>query len=235
MFHYGRPPINNIKRDISNIEVLKKNIISYPEPISDLQIKLNDLVYQDDFEISLLRFVHIIFEKDNEINLQHLKNIIGETYLTNNLYIFLANNKKINKYISLRQRLEWCNLLNNNMNFSYKFNSKYKLSPIIYNIIKFFEIFFPVLLDRELNIQNKLDKILKIIDTNNKISCKYFVTGYFTSDKIYEENLIKIFINGNNIYDWKLYQYYENLNNDKGKLITGYSELKYSYYLDKYT
>ena len=65
MFHYGRPPINNIKRDISNIEVLKENIISYPEPISDLQIKLNNLVYQDDFEISLLRFIHIIFEKDN--------------------------------------------------------------------------------------------------------------------------------------------------------------------------
>lgn len=235
MFHYGKPPIYNIKRDISNIEILKENMISYPDPISDLQIKLNNLIYQDDFEISLLRFIHIIFEKDNEINLQHLKNIIGETYLTNKLYIFLANNNKINKYISLRQRIEWCNLLNNNINFSYRFDNKYKLSPIIHNIICFFELYFPSLLNRELTIQDKLNNILKIIDSNKKISCKYFITGYFTSDKIYEENIIKIYINDNNIYDWKLYQYYENLNNDKGKLITGYSELKYSYYLNKYT
>jgi len=79
----------------------------------------------------------------------------------------------------------------------------------------------------------KIDRLLNFLDTDKIFSFKYFLTGNVTSDKIYEDNLIKLYINGNNIYDWQLYQYYENLNNSKGKLITGYSELKYSYYLDK--
>jgi len=112
MFHYGKRPINNIKRDISNIEFLKKSIVSYPEPISDLPIQINDITYQDDFEISLLRFIHIIFKNNNKIDLNKLKNLIGESYLSNDLYIFLAKNNNINEYISTRQRLEWCNLLN---------------------------------------------------------------------------------------------------------------------------
>jgi hypothetical protein len=89
--------------------------------------------------------------------------------------------------------------------------------------------------NRELTTENKIIKIFKLFDTDNIFTFKYFITGNITSDKIYEENLIKIFINDNNIYDWQLYQYYENLNNSKGKLITGYSELKYSYYLEKFS
>ena len=241
MFNYGKRPINNIKRDIQNIEVLKKNIVSYPEPISNLSIEIDNIFYQDDFEISLLRFIHIIFGDNNKINLDKLKNLIGESYLSNKLYIFLEKNNKINDYISIRQRIEWCNLLNKKINFNYKIQNKYKLNPIIYNIFSFFEIYFPsllefpILINREITIENKLDKLFKFLDTDKIFDYKYFTTGYFTSNKIYEDNLIKIFINGNNIYDWQLYQYYENLNNSKGKLITGYSELKYSYYLNKYT
>jgi hypothetical protein len=141
----------------------------------------------------------------------------------------------------MRQRIEWCNLLNEKIYFNYKFNNKYKLTPIIYNIFIFFETYFPsfpkslFLENREKTTQHKLNHLLKILDVDKTISIKYFITGNLTSDKIYEENLIKIFINENNIYDWQLYQYYENLNNSKGKIITGFSELKYSYYLNKYT
>jgi hypothetical protein len=66
------------------------------------------------------------------------------------------------------------------------------------------------------------------------INFESYNSGYYTSDKIYEETIIKLYLDGNNLYDWKIYQYYENLNNCKGKLITGYSELKYSIYLDKF-
>ena len=124
--------------------------------------------------------------------------------------------------------------MNEKIYFNYKFNNKYKLTPIIYNIFIFFEIYFPLQITREKTTQNKLNQLLKFLDIDKTISIKYFITGNFTSDKIYEENLIKIFINENNIYNWQLYQYYENLNNTKGKLITGFSELRYSYYLNKY-
>ena len=113
---------------------------------------------------------------------------------------------------------------------------KYKLLPIIYNLFAFFEEYFPSLcFERDITIEKKLNILFNFLDTDNLFQPKHFITGYFTSDKIYEETLIKIYINGNNIYDWQLYQYYENLNNLKGKLITGYSELKYSYYLNKFS
>ena len=164
MFHYGKRPINNIKRDISNIEFLKKSIVSYPEPISDLPIQINDVTYQDDFEISLLRFIHIIFKNNNKIDLNKLKNLIGESYPSNDLYIFLAKNNNINEYISTRQRLEWCNLLNEKFYFHYRFQNKYKLSPIISNIFNFFQIYFPLLnLTREMDTQMKIDRLLNFL------------------------------------------------------------------------
>ena len=61
MFHYGKKSINNIKKDISNIQAYKNNINFYLTPISDVPIRINNIIYQDDFEISLLRFIHIIF------------------------------------------------------------------------------------------------------------------------------------------------------------------------------
>jgi len=241
MFHYGEKPINNIKKDFININLFEKTITNYPEPITDLPVKIDTFVYQDDFEICLLRFNHIIFGNNNKINLDKLKNLIGDSYLTNDLYLFFNKNNNIKHYISIRERQEWCKLLNNITYFNYRYDNKYKLSPVIYNIFIFYQTYFPsllespILLNRQMTTKDKITKLFKFLDTNNIFTFKYFITGHLTDDKIYEENLIKIFINDNNIYDWELYQYYENLNNSKGKLITGYSELKYSYYLNKFS
>lgn len=224
MFHYGKKPINNIYKDITNIKLLQKQITKYPEPISNLNINIDDIQYSDDFEVSILRLIHIIFGDDSFINLNKLRESIGERYDTNELFIFLSKNNKIRKYISVRQRIEWCNLLNHKSFFQYTYQNKYKLKPILNNLFVFFKIFFPNL---KLNKDNKLNQIFDFF----KINFEHFKNGYYTTDKIYEEINIKLFLDGNNLYNWKIYQYYENLNNCKGKLITGYSDLKYSIYL----
>ena len=210
MFHYGKKSINNIYKDITNIRLLKNQIKIYPEPVTNLNISINDIEYSDDFEISILRLLHIIFGKFNIIDTTKLKDNRNEVSL------FLNKNNKIRKYISIRQRIEWCNLLNNHPFFQYKYQNKYKLQPTLKNLYTFFKVFFPTTELKEL------------------INFETFNSGYYTSDKIYEETIIKLNLDGNNLYDWKIYQYYENLSNCKGKLITGYSELKYSIYLDKF-
>jgi hypothetical protein len=98
MFHYGKKPINNIKKDFSNIKLFEKIITNYPEPIADLPIKIDAFLYQDDFEISLLRFNHIIFGNKNKINLEKLKNLIGDSYLVNDLYLYFSKNINIKNY-----------------------------------------------------------------------------------------------------------------------------------------
>lgn len=210
MFHYGKKSINNIYEDITNIGLLQNQIKNYPEPVTNLNISINDIEYSDDFEVSILRLLHIIFGKFNTIDTTKLKDNRNE------VASFLTKNNKIRNYISIRQRIEWCNLLNNRPFFQYKYQNKYKLQPTLKNLHTFFKVFFPSVQMKEL------------------INFESFNSGYYTSDKIYEETIIKLYLDGNNLYDWKIYQYYENLNNCKGKLITGYSELKYSIYLDKF-
>lgn len=209
MFHYGKKSINNIYEDITNIGLLQNQIKTYPEPVTNLNISINDIEYSDDFEVSILRLLHIIFGKFNTIDTSKLKD-------RNEVASFLTKNNKIRNYISVRQRIEWCNLLNNRPFFQYKYQNKYKLQPTLKNLYTFFKVFFPSVQLKEL------------------INFESYNSGYFTSDKIYEETIIKLYLDGNNLYDWKIYQYYENLNNCKRKLITGYSELKYSIYLDKF-
>ena len=209
MFHYGKKSINNIYEDITNIGLLQNQIKNYPEPVTNLNISINDIEYSDDFEVSILRLLHIIFGKFNTIDTTKLKD-------RNEVISFLTKNNKIRNYISVRQRIEWCNLLNNRPFFQYKYQNKYKLQPTLKNLHTFFKVFFPSVQLKEL------------------INFESYNSGYYTSDKIYEETIIKLYLDGNNLYDWKIYQYYENLNNCKGKLITGYSELKYSIYLDKF-
>ena len=73
MFHYGNKPINNIHKDITNIDLLQNQLEIYPEPISNVNLELESFEYSDDFEISILRLIHIIFGKNNEIDFSKIK------------------------------------------------------------------------------------------------------------------------------------------------------------------
>lgn len=240
MFHYGRKPINDIKKDITNINILQKNIYTFPEPIFQTRIKINgNIDYKDCFEISLLRFIHIVFGKENRIDMNKLQCLMGNGFENNELYNFLSQNNIFenetnnNSTIFLNQRTNWCIFLNNREFFQYKIDGKYKLSSSIFNFFSFFKNFFNFRFQID-NDNKNLSNLMKFLNPENQIVAKLYKNGYIGKDKIFEESIIKIYINGNNLYNWQMYQYFENNNNKIGNEITGYSELRYSVYLDKF-
>ena len=218
MFHYGSQPINDIKEDIVNVNQLIKNISQFPKPI----IIINN-IYNDHFEISMLRFMHIIIGNNNKISLNKLKYIIGDTCDNNQLYNFFSIYTKYNNTtINLEERMNWYNMLNS-------IGCNKMISPID-NLFVFLQTCFPQRKYKN-NDQIKLTQLFSSLSINNNFYVKVYKNGTIFQDKIYEEFTIKIFINDNNMYDWNFYQYYENLNDSKGKFITGYTELKYSKYI----
>jgi hypothetical protein len=228
MFHFGVKPIPNIKKDISNIRALQRNILDFPEPINNHTFLLEN--FNDCFEVALLRFVQIIFGDSGKINLDKVKKLIGETYNTNQLFNFLQKNNKIfSNIIPTNVRLEWMSLLSEKNVFNYKIENKFLVQPIPENVLNFFTYFFPTFRYEGEKIFDNFNELFKFLNFN----CKVYKDGWITKEKIYEETTIKIFIDGNNLYDWQFYQYYDNINNQKGKIITGYCELKYSVYINK--
>jgi hypothetical protein len=222
MFHFGVKPIPNIKKDISNIRALQRNILDFPEPINNQHFLLENL--NDCFEVALLRFVQIIFgDSEKKINLDKVRKLIGETYYTNQLFNFLQKHNKINNIIPTNIRLEWKNI------FNYKIENKYLVQPIPENVLNFFTHFFPTFRNKSKKIFDNFNELFKFLNFN----CRVYKDGWISKEKIYEDTTIKIFIDGNNLYDWQFYQYYENMNNQKGNIITGYCELKYSVYINK--
>lgn len=239
MFHYGYKPTNNINKDIPNIGILKNNINNFLEPIVQTNIKIDPIYYHDSFEISLLRFIHIIFGEGNKINMDKVRYLMGDSYENNELYNFLAQNikfeKKSGNYTNsyfLKQRMEWCRFLNNRPFFNYKFDNKYKLCSSLGNIFAFFWYFFPFKF-KSTNDHKTLSKLMDFLSIDNEFSAKLFKNGYIGRDKSFEELTIKLYINDNNLYDWYMYQYFEYNDNIVSCEISGNSELKYSVYLEK--
>lgn len=239
MFHYGYKPTNNIKKDIRNINILQKNIFKFPEPLLQTRVKIDvNTEYTDCFEIALLRFIHIIFGDEKKINMDKIKYLMGDSFVNNELYNFLLKHnsfenetEKYNNFLKLR--IEWCTFLNKRNIFRYKIDNQYKLSSCLQNLFSFFKHFFNFRFFDE-NDNVTLNNLMLYLSIDNKFSAKLYKNGYIGKNKIFEEIIIKLYINGNNLYDWQMYQYFENYNNTIGKEITGYSELRYSVYLDKF-
>jgi hypothetical protein len=242
MFHYGHKPITDIKKDIRNINILQKNISSFPEPISQIRIKIDvNTFYNDCFEIALLRFIHIIFGKNEKIDMNKLQYLMGNGFVNNELYNFLLEyntyknkTEHYNSFDKLKQRIEWCKFLNNREIFKYKYSNKYKLCSSLENIFAFFKYFFNFRNVSQNDNKTLNNLMIFLSDNDNRFSSKIYKNGFIGKNKIFEEMILKIYINGNNLYNWQMYQYSENINNTVGKEITGYSELKYSVYLDKF-
>jgi len=222
MFYYGSKPTNNIKEDIQNVDQLINNLKQLPKPIISCD------KYYDCFEISMLRFIHIIVGRNNSISLNKLKYLIGDSYNDNKLYNFFSIYNKYNNNLNLEEKLNWCNMLRSLEIFHYKYDNSYKINPTVDNLFIFLQFFFP-----NLNrlAGNKLRKGLLFLLVNDNFNIKIYKNGTIYQDKIYEEYTIKIYIDNNNIYDWHFYQYYENLCDEKGKFITGYTEINYSKYI----
>ncbi len=202
-------------------------MINYIEPVEYNLITFNDddkkISYTDCFEVSLLRFLHILFVKDSLIDLELMKQFMDDSLFCEQIINYFTKYKKVH-YDALYyesndgfvERTEWCILLNKNKFFMYKLYGLYELCATIDNLMLFFNIYFP-----KINIDYKENKSINFINFNLKCNINH-KTNY--NESIFTKS--KIFININKQkYTWIITQFFENINNNKGKRITGHSQL----------
>ena len=182
--------------------------------------------YTDCFEISLLRFLHVLFGKNGRIDLIKLHKFAGINELYN---YFLTNPNYSNNsdYYETSEgfklRADWCSFLNNRNIFQYKKENKYEVCASFNNLINFVHHFLPNVQSPNTNtihIENYLNFLFRQI--NNNISLKY-VSFQEITDDIYINTTISISINEKHIYDWEVYQYF---NKDTFVRRTGHSDFR---------
>lgn len=186
--------------------------------------------YTDCFEISLLRFLHLLFGKNNKINLKKLMIFCNN----NELLEFFKNNQIYSNesdYYETRNgfdfRAKWCCFLNNRNIFKYKKEDKYEVCASFDNLFNFFTYFFP-------NIKLNYDQVLQNIEenfniifknVNSKYSAKVDIKITDMDEELYMNSYVSIFANKYNLYDWEIYQYF---NKNNGIRRTGHSDFKFA-------
>ena len=186
--------------------------------------------YPDCVEVSLLRFMHILFcEKDNEVwsvNLKNLKrylNMEQEQCAEFFRYFQMINYIEIDGYMyfsdtGLEERVEWCSLLHSRDCFIYV-HDEYELRAIFVNILNFFKYFFPKLdinHDIDYNSDEEISKLLEdlynilTIEQNIKVE----VLTDIDRDTGRVEMVQDIYIDEVLVYKWNIYHCYESITED---------------------
>lgn len=220
---------NNILNNI--VDPVQYNQISF----KDNKRRIN---YTDCFEISLLRFIQSVFiKKDNQsykIDIDRMKYFMNENkfckqiikFFTNNPNIYLDQDHYENDGYPIRTK--WCLFLNKRAFFRYKIDDKFELCASLNNLFAFFKVFFPKIYLDQPSFQDKFlilgealstpeCKIEIDINSKSKSNVNQF---YFTDTMVISFNNIKL-------YNWVIYQYFENINGQVKGRITGHSDLHY--------
>jgi hypothetical protein len=216
---------------------------TFVEPVEYAPIQFKDdniiIEYTDCFEVSLLRFLHAVFitKKDNKyvMDIERMKEYMNDS---NDLLDFFKVNNDIilsrKYYDNIKSdgyilRTLWCQFLNKNKFFKYKRYDMYEVCASLDNLFLFFKNYFPkVLLNDNDMIENKMNYIMKQLSTNKlKLSSTIESKTKINFDNIYYQNIIYININDTPVYEWMIYQYFNNDNNKFGKRITGHSDFRF--------
>lgn len=231
-----------------------------PEPVKYNLVEVNynnDIVsYTDCFEISLLRFIHLIFSKNNKIDLELLQIDMDNSKYCSDLVDFftVSNYFSHDEYyyfteIGLNERANWCKFLNDSKLFKYKQEDGYEVCATFENLFTFFRIYFPknnfdcentldITIDNiESNelfkyYENKINKLFKNISYNFDVSCKlnysFNIDKNDKKDEIYTEIIMQIYINNNYLLDWEIYQFHNLIDGKITERITGHSDYRFS-------
>ena len=216
---------------INIIDPVKYNLISFKD-------NKNKISYTDCFEISLLRFLHAVFiKKDNEsfkIDINRMKCFMNNNKFCKQIIAFFTNNSEIHLDQNYYEkdgyaiRTKWCIFLNNRPFFRYKLQDKFEVCASLDNLIIFFRVFFPKIYLDQPSIQDKLSilaEALSTLDSKIKISLKSECQNSYNQS--YFTDLMTISFNDFKLYDWLIYQYFENVNGVIKNRITGHSDLHY--------
>ena len=216
---------------INIVDPVQYNLISFKD-------NKNKISYTDCFEISLLRFLHAVFLKKDEnsfkIDIDRMKCFMNINrfckqiiqFFTNNPEIYLDKDYYENDGYTIRTK--WCIFLNNRPFFRYKLQNKFEVCASLDNLITFFQVFFPKIYLDQPSFQDKLLTLASTlstpdikIDISLKSDCQRKCNRFFFTD------LMTVSFNTIKLYDWLIYQYFENVYGIVKNRITGHSDLHY--------
>ena len=239
--------------------IISSLLHSIPEPVTYGPVTINNddtlITYTDCFEISLLRFLHLVFGENCHINMDNLAKYMDDSDHCNQLFDFF---KEHNTYYltadyydtkdGFDERTRWCQLLNDSKLFNYKKYNKYEVCASYQNLFTFFINYFPKIkiskeqltidynnITTEKLFQNYLDIMTQIIAHlqfahNLDVSLKYTVK--YEDNTIFMNIVKKIYVNKYPIYEWEIYQYYSIEDKIIGNRVTGHSDLRFKEQLD---
>jgi len=236
----GNRPTFNESNDITDNFII--NYQKYPQPVSYGPIVIiketNDdykiIRYTDCFEISLLRFLHMVFGYDGIMNLNSIPNLVCINELVN----YFLNKKfyyDVNYYETkngFSERAEWCDFLNERHIFQYKKVDKYEVCASLENLFSFFKYFFNINFQNK-SYQDNLNHLGNVLSTNEKkIHFELSNFGTLDMNSFYMNSYMKIYVNNDNLYDWEIYQYFNIENNCIVGRETGHSDYRNSIYIN---
>jgi hypothetical protein len=213
---------------------LKKQLIQpiLPKPYLDSN---SGIEVDDCFELSLLRFIHLIFGSNGCINFTNFTKYIDLTKKEcEELYDFFLDNPGIfddaKFYYSeagINLRKKWVEFLSLR-NFEYK-KSESIINPNIKNLIKFLENFFP-----KININNNLSNNFLLQEVYSQLNFNWesleLVYGEFQKiigTSIHQSSVQNIVINKTPIFIWEMTRILEIIEETPVEIYSN-SELRYS-------
>ncbi len=233
---------------IPNLNELKEQLVQPIKPKSFVSNLTNQTI-EDNFELALLRWIHLIFSMDNLIIFDNLNKYMD---LTNGLCLELNDFFIDNPVVMLDSefyysdtgiiyREKWFDLLSNRNFFNYKntdldtnINVKKGIYPSIENFYKFLENFFPKLtFEKEnQNDQIKLDIIYSKLNFNfDSLKLVYATYRSIDNGMIHSCSIQNIIINNDSpLFVWENMSIKEidNTNSNTGtKEFFSDSELRY--------
>ncbi len=191
---------------------LKKNILKpvLPKPYFDLN---KDIEVDDCFELSLLRFLHLIFGSNGVINYTNLEKYMDLTKKPcDDLNDFFLDNPGILNdpmyYYSdagVNLRKKWVELLSERDFFEYK-KSDYLINSTIKNFFNFMENFFPKLrVNRELSNNFLIEDIYSQLNFNwDSLELKYGEFQKVIGTSIHQSSIQNIVINKTPVFVWEM-------------------------------
>lgn len=210
---------------------IKNNLIQpvMPKPF---KIPFTEIEIDDSFELSLLRFIHLVFSNDGVINFKNLLKFMDlNIEICNELNDFFIDNPGVmydyEFYYSdtgVRIRYNWYNLLSNRHFLTYKNTDNTAIKPELNNILNFFRNFFPKLSFIRQDTQELLTNIYNQLNFNfDSFEVIYSVSHDIVPNIVHTIDTQIIKINHIDVFIWELI----NIKNDSNNVIFSDSILRY--------
>lgn len=189
------------------------------KPVTGTELKYfnqnnnSEILVNDNFEISLLRFMHLIFSNDGVVLFENLTKYMDlEKKECQELYEYfrdfpgvMVDSDFYKSITGIQIRQKWFAFLSNRNFLAYK-NLNYELVPCMKNVYSFFDNFFPKLLYKTSNNeQEQLSNIYTQLNFNYKsINIVYSTYQKIENDFIHSSSIQNIIIDGIELYIWEI-------------------------------